>query len=401
MPLDTADIHKDASWKAAWQYGIFIALSRVLVALILIKLTANIIPNGPFGGGTTLLERFAHWDSGWLIKIAGHGYRSMKSSAFYPGMPLLMLAMSKVSFGLLSFQNAGIVLAWVCFLGSSVVLFQIVNSRFGFESAIFSTVLFAFWSGSVFFVSVYAEPVVVLLTLVAALFVQNRRFWMASVIAALASVVAPVGAVFGIAIFVAAYVEKKNLIRSIIYLIVSETGALAYAVFLWIKFNNPFENLASQKLWYRHLVFPFSYLIRNTVLLISKPVRLSLGPLPPGNGNLVTTWAIDDISGIVALAVLIGIIFIFVRKREEIGIPLDWFTFFVLSLLLINSSAISFGSTPSSEAVARLVGSVFPLYPFAYLVLRRIKFLLIPLAVTIATLGLIGQLLFSLNYWFT
>ena len=252
-----------------------------------------------------------------------------------------------------------------------------------------------------FFVSVYAEPVVVLLTLVAALFVQNRRFWMASVIVALASVVAPVGAVFGIAIFVAAYVEKKNLIRSIIYLIVSETGALAYAVFLWIKFNNPFENLASQKLWYRHLVFPFSYLIRNTVLLISKPVRLSLGPLPPGNGNLVTTWAIDDISGIVALAVLIGIIFIFVRKREEIGIPLDWFTFFVLSLLLINSSAISFGSTPSSEAVARLVGSVFPLYPFAYLVLRRIKFLLIPLAVTIATLGLIGQLLFSLNYWFT
>lgn len=400
-PRGTAERKRDASWKSAWQYGVFIALSRILVALILIKLTVNIIPNGPFGGGTSLLDRFAHWDSGWLIKIAEHGYRGEKSSAFYPGMPLLMLGLSKVSLGLLSIQNSGIAIAWLSFLGSSVLLFQIVSTRFGREAAVFSTVLFAFWTGSVFFVSDYAEPLVVLLTLVSAFFVQGRRWWMACVMASLASFVAPVGALFGIAVVVTAYIEEKNLIRSMMYLLLSETGALAYAVFLWIKFNNPFENLASQKLWYRHLVFPFSYLIRNTLLVVSNHVRLSLGPLPPGNGNLVTAWAIDDISGIVALAVLIGIVVIFVRERGRIGIPLDWFMFFVLSVVLLNSSAILFGSTPSSEAVARLVGSVFPLYPFTYLVLRRVKVLLIPLAVTIATLGLIGQLLFSLNYWFT
>lgn len=369
--------------------------------MILIKLTANIFPNGPFGGGTSLVDRFAHWDSGWLIKIADHGYRTARSSPFYPGMPLLMLILSKVSFGLLSTQSAGIAIAWVAFIGSSVILFHIVDCSFGRDSAVFSTVLFAFWSGSVFFVSAYAESLVVLLTLAAALFVQNRRFWMACIMASLASVVAPVGAVFGLAIVVVALIEKESPLRSAIYLILSETGALAYAIFLWIRFNSPLENLASQKLWYRHLVFPFSYLLRNTFLLISKPIRLSLGPLPPGNGNLVTTWAIDDLSGIAALAVLIGIVFIFIRKREQINIPLDWLVFFVLSLLLIDSSAISFGSTPSSEAVARLLGSVFPLYPFTYLVLKRAKFLLIPVVAIIASLALVGQLLFSLNYWFT
>lgn len=52
-------------------------------------MTQGTIAPGPFVSAFPgSLSEFEHWDSGWLIGIAQHGYSTAQATAFYPGYPL-------------------------------------------------------------------------------------------------------------------------------------------------------------------------------------------------------------------------------------------------------------------------------------------------------------------------
>ena len=262
--------------------------------------------------------------------------------------------------------------------------------------------MFCLSPGSLFFLNAYTESATTLTTIAASLLLRRKKYFLAAVVAGIASCVSPVGALFGVALFVAVLYNKLGIVKAIALGIVSEIGALSYALFLYIRFHNPLQNIAAESYWQRHTVFPFSAIWRNILFLFTRKVTFAPVPLPQSNHNMFTVWIIDDFVGVVALVVLGVVALKLLRKKLPQNMPVDWLVFFALSAVLINSSDITvIYNIPSTEAVARLLGSVFPFYPLAYIAFHRLK-IIFPILLSVgAALAVIAQIFEILDFWMT
>jgi hypothetical protein len=105
---------------------------------------------------------------------------------------------------------------------------------------------------------------------------------------------------------------------------------------------------------------------------------------------------------LIVVFIVIAYLFFAIRERSLLGIPLEWVIFAVVSTIVINSTVITtFGTFVSTEALARLLGEVFAIYPIGYVVLKRLWILAGPIAIGLFSLCIMGQLLIVLNFWFT
>ncbi len=409
MTLANADLPVEpqsarlGSWTSSLGYGLSFALTRILASFAIVLTTSQTLASGPF---TRLslgwLGNFEHWDSGWLAGIAQSGYTSAQATAFYPGFPIMMRALSSLSGGKIGLLSAGVIIAWGSFALATVLLFKLVEEVFDRRAAIVSLVLLTGAPGSLFLVSAYSESTTLVLTVASSLLLQRKRFYLAAIFAGAAAAVSPIGAIFALAVFAFALRSRLGLIRSIVLGVISEAGALCYALYLWFRFGNPLENLSVETLWQRHAVLPFSALLRNITFLLTRRVNFAPLPLSPSNKNMLAVWVIDDFAGVVALGVLICLVVKLVRNRGLGGLPIDWVVFFVASLLAVSSSDITvIHNIPSTEAVARLTDSVFAMFPIAYIVTRRFGVLLVPIIGIGAALAVTAQALAILNYWIT
>ena len=201
-----------------------------------------------------ILDGWARWDSGWFCKIATEGYDNVRNergqdTAIFPLYPLLIRG------GCVLLRNdrlAGIVVANAAFLGALVVLFRLASALHGVETAQRTIVLLAFSPFS-FFSAAYSESVF-LLAVVCAFYFGERRQWLwASLFAAAAGATRVVGmfTVVGLALL---YMEQRKFnLREVrldaLWLLLCLAGPAAHMIFLWCRYGNPLQFVASQSAW--------------------------------------------------------------------------------------------------------------------------------------------------------
>ncbi len=384
-------------------FGITVGITRILVAFLMDFMSKSTLTSGPFVAiyrGN--LKIFEHWDSGWFIQIAQHGYFSIQSTAFYPGYPLLIRLAHVLVGANTSINTVAVLVDWSAFIASIIALYiatSLVTSEIG--GAVVA-VFYAFAPASVFSVSAYSESTTVLLCALSAILIVKKHPFAGAAIAGLASLTGSVGAVFGLSISLGYLLRERKFFRAVLIGLLSETGSFLYAGYLWSRFNNPLENLVAQKNWFRHAVVPFTGLYANIVNIVTGRIHFSVLPLPATNKNMVTAWVIDDLTALIVVFIVIAYLFFAIRERSLLGIPLEWVIFAVVSTIVINSTVITtFGTFVSTEALARLLGEVFAIYPIGYVVLKRLWILAGPIAIGLFSLCIMGQLLIVLNFWFT
>ena len=114
-----------------------------------------------------LVNFFSQWDGAWYTQIALFGYPAVSNPlsgnwAFFPLYPFLMRVFGTPFYGLMSSTEAvlfaGFLISNVLFFVSLFLFYNVTKIIFGKNSfALISTVFFAFWSGALFYSTVYSE----------------------------------------------------------------------------------------------------------------------------------------------------------------------------------------------------------------------------------------------------
>jgi hypothetical protein len=363
-------------------------------------------------GNRGLVAAFFHWDSVRYLQVAAHGYTNKSLTVYFPLYPLLVRAVHALGF---SYAGAALAVSWTAAFFFTAAFIHLVRGCWG-ERRWLGVVLLALWApASFFYFSGYPEGTEVLLLTVVLVCVARRRFWLAAGAAGLASASSPFGVVLVLPVVVG-IVQDARLQRSSTVTspgdgasprrwwastwvkvagaaVVSELGAIAYCIYLWVRFNAPFEFESAQAQWNRQLTWPFHGLVWS----VDRMLHGQLIGTASLNGNFVVTDAIDDIATVAVTLALVWIV-VKVGWRSLGRSPL--LPGLVLSAfwLLFNVTNATAGGL-SPEALARHLGVLVPVY-MAVAYVRRAE-IVSGLFAGSVVLGTMAQTLYAHNLWFT
>ncbi len=161
--------------------------------------------------------------------------------------------------------------------------------------------LLCWFPASVFFLAPYSETLLLFEILVVVTLLDQRRFLLASLVAAYASATSPEAITLIVAIVVAAALCRKHVVQIAGYVAVSFSGLFVYALFLHVRFGSFVEFEHAQQLWTRSENAPFTG-YRNFAA-ISQYFK-GPGPAPgspiPTFADIKYVWLLDDVAMIVA-----------------------------------------------------------------------------------------------------
>lgn len=361
-------------------------------------------------GNRGLVAAFFHWDSVRYLSVAAHGYTNKSLTVYFPLYPLMVRAVHSLG---PSYAGAALIVAWTAAFLFTAAFIHLVRGCWG-EGRWLPVVLLALWApASFFYFSGYPEGTEVLLLSVVLICVARRRFWLAAGAAGLASASSPFGVVFVLPVLVGIVQDARSRrsiaapegavparrwwdatwIRLGAAAVLSEFGAIAYCIYLWVRFDAPFEFEQAQAQWNRQLTYPFHGLVWS----IDRMLHGQLIGTASLNGNFVVTDAIDDVA---TVAVTLALVWVVVKVgwrnlgRSPLlpGIVLSAFW-----ILFNVTNATAGGLSP--EALARHLGVLVPVY-MAVAYVRRAE-LVSGLFAGSIVLGTMAQTLYAHNLWFT
>jgi hypothetical protein len=367
-------------------------------------------------GNRGLVAAFFHWDSVRYLYVAAHGYTHKSLTVYFPLYPLMVRAVHALG---VSYAGAALAVSWTAVFLFTGAFVHLVRRQWG-EARWLPVVLFALWApASFFYFAGYPEGTEILLLTVVLISVHQRRFWLAAGAAGLASASSPFGVVFVVPVLVGIIQDARTRraapgtadegepahaagrgrwwqhtwFRAVGAVVVSELGAIAYCIYLWVRFDAPFEFEQAQAQWNRQLTYPF----HGVVWSIGRMLHGQLIGVASLNGNFDVTDAIDDV---VTVAVTLAIVWIVVKVgwrnlgRSPLlpGLVLSAFW-----LLFNVCNATAGGLSP--EALARHLGVLVPVY-MAVAYVRRAE-LVSGLFAGSVVLGTMAQTIYAHNLWFT
>jgi hypothetical protein len=408
-------------WISVTRIGLGVLFAHLVV--VLFPQSRQHFPGGSLSSGTWL-GAFDRWDSAYYLGIAQHSYpiHGTPQTAFFPGYPLLIAIAHGATFGSLSYLDSAMIVSWLCFAAASIVLYRLGTRLFSQRVGLIATVLFCWFPASLFFLSPYSEALFALEILAVVSLVERKQFLIAALVAAFASATSPESVALTLAVVVAALLARKGLIRVALYGAVSVTGLVAYMIFLWARFNDPFEFISIQKRWMRSEHWPFVGLYRNILALR----HFLVGPGPPSGGSLPTytnirwTWLLDDAALVLATVLIVALVAMWWRRSRGHGmvelasgpvtgseagpIPVSLLIVGLVIVAIAACTTISPYALPtyaSSEGEARFVSIAFPLYLSAALLVRRHAALICLAIGGCVSLALLFQAMYNLGYWVT
>lgn len=132
---------------------------------------------------STLWTQWHHWDTGYFLQIALHGYTSLDKMAFYPLYPLLEWA------GMFITRDpftAGLLISNIAELVLFVVLYRLVAEDFGETHAYHSVLYLAIFPTAFFLNAAYSEALFLCLSLISFYHIRHRNWWLAGLFGFLA-----------------------------------------------------------------------------------------------------------------------------------------------------------------------------------------------------------------------
>jgi hypothetical protein len=200
----------------------------------------------PLVGGLLdfFLAPFVRWDAQWYLNIAETGYEQEGQAdlgarpAFFPLYPLLIRALGGFS-GHGGAVLASIVISLAAFLGALYLLHRLVTFELDVATARASVWMLALSPVAFYFSAPYTESLFLLLSIGSLYAARTKRWWLAGVLAGLASATRPTGALLFIPL-VLLYLSDGRLRPSsfrrprpsILWLALVPSGLIAYSVYL-------------------------------------------------------------------------------------------------------------------------------------------------------------------------
>ena len=243
------------------------------VAAVLFLVMGAVAPHLPEASGPRLAPPFtgpawlagwAQWDSGWYHEIASDGYSfvagQQSTIAFFPAYPVVMRAADLV---VGETYVAGIVVTLLAGAAVAALFATWLRSRLSPPAAwaaLLALLLFpyAFYLYGV----VYADALFIAALLGAFLLLEADRPFLAGLAGAVATAARPVGVVLVIALAVRALERRGAFERSDTRrfdwrkarwadagVLVSVLGLVAWCLYLWSRFDDPFAFAGAQAAW--------------------------------------------------------------------------------------------------------------------------------------------------------
>lgn len=213
----------------------------VYVALRLLTLIAVAIGNLSTHHGW--VSDLSTWDGAWYLRAVYHGWPSHlpyvnghvagSSIAFFPLFPLLLRTLAHVTG--LGAATIGVLVSGLSGLGA-VYGIGALTARFAApEKAERAALLFAVSPGSFVFSLIYAEGILLIVMIVGVIALLERRWLLAGILGAIASITSPVGLAFATTCAVtsvAAIVQRREW-RSLAAPVLAPVGFVAWMAYLW------------------------------------------------------------------------------------------------------------------------------------------------------------------------
>jgi Mannosyltransferase (PIG-V) len=313
-----------------------------------------------------LSRELAQWDGLWYRDLAAYGYPDhvvhvQSTLGFFPLYPLAMslvahaLIVPVIHDEILSVTLAGIVLSAVGGAIATVLVQRLAAAWWGERTARKAVALFCLFPGSVVFLMVYSEGLLVPLAAGCLLALQQRRWLLAGTLAGLATATAPDALVLVLVCAVSAALELRRrglrnpvARRSLLAPALSLVGVGSFALFLWVWTGTPFATLIAQHDGWSERTDPLALL--NLIEVLYTELTQPHFNNPTINLNLVV-----GLFGAIFLVVVLRLV---ARNRRELSVEaLVW-------TLGISFLALTSEYTPPNP---RLLITAFP----AVLVLAR------------------------------
>jgi Gpi18-like mannosyltransferase len=253
---------------------LFIATRLLLVLLtyigyILFPVPPHVYPQTPVDI-MGLLSSWNNWDAYNYLRIAQYGYQNIYDTAFFPLFPLLINGVSFL-FGHQGFAPIGMVLSNLALLGTLYVLYQIASDMLGEQVGLRTLLYLCIFPTAFFFFAAYNESLFLLLTSGAFLALRRQRWWLAGLLGFFAALTRSAGLLLVIPYLFELWTSRnslldhaqgtpgrlRQLLPRLLPVILIPLGTLAYCIYCWIVFNNPFAFAAVQAHWSRQTTWPW------------------------------------------------------------------------------------------------------------------------------------------------
>jgi len=193
---------------------------------------------------------WARWDSVWFLRIAEHGYEHLSSSAtaFFPLYPAAVGLLGRVLLG--HYVLAGIVVSLTASLATFVLLYRLAEDKIGADGARRAVLYLALFPMALFLQAVYSESLYLMLTVIAFLAAERRRFLGAGLACGLALLTRPVAVALLPALAIFAWRSARPG-RNLAQLAVAPLVFAAYPLLLWAQRGDPWTFLHAEGYWSR------------------------------------------------------------------------------------------------------------------------------------------------------
>jgi hypothetical protein len=214
---------------------------------------------------------FGNFDGVHYLKVAQDGYVSLSSPAFFPLYPLAIRFLTSINFLIPKnifldtaiyvdpayFYNA-MIISNFALLASLVYFYKLVRLDFSKKIAKKSVILLLLFPTSYYFGSIYNESLFILFVLASLYYLRTKRHILAGILAAFASATRVQGLLLSL-VFIVEFInniksgkkriEKQQLIKSVIGIIIAPLGLIAYMIHLKYNYQDPLYFLTVQPLF--------------------------------------------------------------------------------------------------------------------------------------------------------
>jgi hypothetical protein len=188
------------------------------------------------------ISSFAHFDGIHYLRLIEKGYDDTGSQAFFPVYPLLIRALSM---GIFDPLYVSILFNLLCLIATLVI----VTQKMPKHQVTRFLLIFLSFPASFFLIANYTESFFILLIAIFFSLLKDKKYFYASIIAAIASGTRLVGIFLGISLLIELIRNKQTLLYSVTLILISLTGLLGYIYFLFSRFGDPLMFVHVQSLF--------------------------------------------------------------------------------------------------------------------------------------------------------
>lgn len=262
---------------AALQQGVLLAVGAVTEIILHQRLSWHVL----------LVRDLTRWDSLWILQVARHGYTDIAHTAFFPLYPMLIRLLHVVL--RLPDPIAGLLLSLTCFLAALYAIGRWAEREFGMRTAQITMALVALFPTSYFLRATYTESLFLLLSILAISASRQRRFLLASVSVALATLTRNTGILLGL-VLLCDYLSARGmgwrfwrrcwwarLNYEVTWLFLPIAALAGYLAWLYNHTGLTFAFTNAEVYWHRTFV-PAWDTVPRAIWQLFQPSQLSLFP---------------------------------------------------------------------------------------------------------------------------